>query len=151
MTRLNQIPYCHSVRQTRTGAWAHCASASRTGEGKWCIKIAFIPRGKSPPDETRAFSSIEEVKRFVSEYFGNASFRGQTERVSSARRSLISRWRKLAYRYLNFAVNDPEGLRPYFVAALVKKSAFDCRPSFLHHLTAITISHLATCYKSTLS
>jgi hypothetical protein len=79
MTRVSQILYCHSARQTRTvgpghwffhtGEWAHCASASRTGEGKWCIKIAFIPRGKSPPDETRAFSSIEEVKRFVSEYF----------------------------------------------------------------------------------
>ena len=45
------------------------ASASRTGDGKWYIRIAFIPLGKSPTDETRAFSSIEEVKRFISEYF----------------------------------------------------------------------------------
>jgi hypothetical protein len=79
MTRVGHILYCHSARQTRTvgpghwffhtGQWAHCASASRTGDGKWYIRIAFIPLGKSPTDETRAFSSIEEVKRFISEYF----------------------------------------------------------------------------------
>jgi hypothetical protein len=74
-----RILYCHSARQTRTvgpghwffhtGQWAHCASARRTRDGKWYIGISFGPRGKCPHDETRAFPSIEEVKRFISEYF----------------------------------------------------------------------------------
>jgi hypothetical protein len=36
------------------------------------LEINFLPRDKKPLDEAITFGSIEEVKRFVSEYFDSS-------------------------------------------------------------------------------
>jgi hypothetical protein len=74
-----EILYCHVTRRNRTispghwffhtGQWADCANACRTKDGKWHVEINFAPGGKQKPDNPLTFNSIEEVKRFVSEYF----------------------------------------------------------------------------------
>ena len=75
-----EILYCHSTRQTltvgpghwffHTGQWAHCASAGKMKDGEWYVQISFAPYGKQLPEGTAIFGSIEEVQKFVSEYFG---------------------------------------------------------------------------------
>jgi hypothetical protein len=79
MTKSGEILYCHATRQTRkvgpghwffhTGQWAQCAEAWNAKDGHWHVRISFTPVSKKLPEDV-AFGSIEEVQRFVSEYFG---------------------------------------------------------------------------------
>lgn len=75
-----EILYVHAPRQTttvgpghwffHTGQWAQCAEAGRSKDGRWRVVISFVPHGKERPDEGLSFASIEEVQRFVGDYFG---------------------------------------------------------------------------------
>jgi hypothetical protein len=77
---IGEILYVHATRQTRTvgpghwffhvGQWAHCAGAGRSKDGRWSVHIALVPFGKQRPDEGLRFNSIDEVQRFVGEYYG---------------------------------------------------------------------------------
>jgi len=79
VTQVGEILYCYAARQTRsvgrghwffhTGQWAVCASAGSTKAGEWHGTIYFAPFGKELPEHAMAFRSIEEVQRFVGEYF----------------------------------------------------------------------------------
>jgi hypothetical protein len=74
-----EILYYHVTRRNRvlspghwffhTGQCVECAGAWRTKDGKWHVEITFAPHGKHLPDNPPSFNSIEEVKRFVSEFF----------------------------------------------------------------------------------
>ena len=76
----HEILYCHATRQTRkvgaghwffhTGQWAQCAEAGKSKDGHWYVLINFAPFGKTLPPKDVPFGSIEEVQRFVAEYFG---------------------------------------------------------------------------------
>jgi hypothetical protein len=79
MTNIGGILYCHATQQTpkvgpghwffHTGQWAQCAESWEDKDGRWRVRISFAPFGKELPADAAAFGSIEEVQRFVSEYF----------------------------------------------------------------------------------
>jgi hypothetical protein len=55
-----------------TGQWALCAEAGKAKDGRWRVRIYFAPHGKKLPEDAVAFSSIDEVKTFVSDYFASS-------------------------------------------------------------------------------
>jgi hypothetical protein len=77
---IGEILYVHATRQTRTvgpghwffhtGQWAVCGAAGRSKDGRWSVVIYFVPHGKERRDEGLSFASIDEVQRFVGDYFG---------------------------------------------------------------------------------
>lgn len=72
------ILYCHVRRNAKkldpghwffhTGQWAVCANAAKDKKGKWHVHVYWDRPGKELP-EGRTFNSIEDVLKFVSDYF----------------------------------------------------------------------------------
>jgi len=52
------------------GRWALCASTGKIGRQSWELTIYWEVRNKPRPEQPLIFKTLDEVKTFVSEYFG---------------------------------------------------------------------------------
>jgi hypothetical protein len=72
------ILYCHARRNAKkiapghwffhTGQWAVCANTGKDEKGEWRVQVYWDRPGKESP-EGKTFSSIEDVLKFVGDYF----------------------------------------------------------------------------------
>jgi hypothetical protein len=79
MDKIGRILYVHAPQHTKrltpghwfyhTGQCAQCAETGRTKDGRWYVRLEFSSFGKELPKNLIMFENLEEVKRFVGEYF----------------------------------------------------------------------------------
>ena len=75
---MTKIRYTEVKRKHRTltkgrwffheGQWAVCAATGRTSQG-WVVHVYFEIRNKPLPDEKLSFATLDEAKKFVSDYY----------------------------------------------------------------------------------
>jgi len=73
-----EILYCHARANAKkiepghwffhTGQWAVCANTDKDDQGKWWVQVYWDRDGKESP-EGKTFDSIDDVIKFVSDYF----------------------------------------------------------------------------------
>lgn len=76
---MDEILYCHAEKDTamvdagdwffHTGNWTLCAQASEAGDGRWTLDLHSQSWGKPLAQPKQQFSSIDELKAFLADYF----------------------------------------------------------------------------------